>query len=70
MMQRKMPIGIQDFEKLRTQGCAYVDKNAYVYRLAREAAPYFSGNGNFLGGPPAKLARLPPASSFAALLAP
>jgi hypothetical protein len=36
-----MPIGIQDFEKLRTQGCVYVDKTALVYRLAGEATPYF-----------------------------
>jgi hypothetical protein len=38
---RKMPIGIQDFEKLRNFGCVYVDKTEYVWRLASEPAPYF-----------------------------
>jgi hypothetical protein len=38
---RKYPIGIQDFEKLRLGGYVYVDKTAYVYRLAQEANPYF-----------------------------
>ncbi|MDR3115865.1 MAG: AAA family ATPase, partial [Treponema sp.] len=41
MSPRKMPVGIQDFEKLRTNGYVYVDKTAYVYRLAAEANPYF-----------------------------
>jgi len=31
---RKLPAGIQDFEDLRTNGNFYVDKTAYVYRLA------------------------------------
>jgi hypothetical protein len=31
---RKLPIGIQDFEKLRTGGHVYVDKTEYVYQLA------------------------------------
>ena len=38
---RKLPIGIQDFEKLRTSGYLYVDKSAYIYRLTREYWPYF-----------------------------
>ncbi|MDR0685550.1 MAG: AAA family ATPase, partial [Spirochaetaceae bacterium] len=38
---RKMPIGIQDFEKLRNFGCVYVDKTEYVWRLVSEPAPYF-----------------------------
>ncbi|MDR0689764.1 MAG: AAA family ATPase, partial [Spirochaetaceae bacterium] len=41
MTPRKMPIGIQDFEKLRTNGYVYVDKTAYVYRLVAETTPYF-----------------------------
>jgi hypothetical protein len=41
MNPRKMPVGIQDFEKLRTGGYVYVDKTAYVYRLAYEGNPYF-----------------------------
>jgi hypothetical protein len=28
---RKLPIGIQDFEKLRTEEYVYVDKTAYMY---------------------------------------
>jgi hypothetical protein len=38
---RKIPIGIQDFEKLRDFGYVYVDKTEYVWRLAGEPAPYF-----------------------------
>ena len=40
-MPRKLPIGIQGFEKLRKGGYLYVDKTAYVYRLAHEGKPYF-----------------------------
>jgi hypothetical protein len=36
-----MPVGIQDFEKLRTVGCVYVDKTEYVWKLANEPAPCF-----------------------------
>jgi len=38
---RKLPIGIQDFEKLRTNNFVYVDKTQYVYLLAQLGAPYF-----------------------------
>jgi hypothetical protein len=38
---RILPIGIQDFEKLRTTGCVYVDKTQYVYNLANGYRPYF-----------------------------
>ena len=31
---RKLPVGIQDFEDLRTTGNLYVDKTLYIYRLA------------------------------------
>ena len=41
MMGKKLPIGIQAFEKLRTDGFLYVDKTAYIYRLAKENVPYF-----------------------------
>lgn len=40
-MARKLPIGIQDFEGIRRDGYLYVDKTAYVYRLAHEGKPYF-----------------------------
>ena len=36
-----MPVGIQDFEKLRTEKCVYVDKTRYVYDLTRISKPYF-----------------------------
>ncbi|MDR1637457.1 MAG: AAA family ATPase, partial [Treponema sp.] len=41
MYTRKLPIGIQDFEDIRESGYLYVDKTAYVYRLAQEGKPYF-----------------------------
>ena len=40
-MDRKLPIGIQEFEKLRTDNYLYVDKTAYIYRLVHEGNPYF-----------------------------
>ena len=38
---RKLPIGIQSFEKLRTEGYLYVDKTDWVYRMANLSIPYF-----------------------------
>jgi len=40
-MDRKLPIGIQSFEKIRRDGFVYVDKTAYVWRLAHDGMPYF-----------------------------
>lgn len=40
-MSRKLPIGIQNFEKLRTGGYLYVDKTELVYRLAKAGIPCF-----------------------------
>lgn len=37
----KYPIGIQDFEKLRTKEYSYVDKSRFVYKLATEGEYYF-----------------------------
>jgi len=37
----KYPIGIQNFEKIRTEGYAYVDKTAVVHRLVQEGTYYF-----------------------------
>jgi hypothetical protein len=48
-MPRKMPIGIQDFEDIRQRGFVYVDKTAYVYRLATEGKPYFLGRPRRFG---------------------
>ena len=39
--RRKLPVGIQDFEYLRTNGYLYVDKTAYIFRLANIGKHYF-----------------------------
>ena len=41
MNNRKLQIGIQDFEKLRKEGFLYVDKTSYIYDLVHSGAPYF-----------------------------
>ncbi len=41
MNDRFLPIGIQDFQKLRTFNNIYVDKTSYIYELARTSTPYF-----------------------------
>ena len=46
---RKLPIGIQDFEKLRTKDYVYVDKTQYVYQLAQSGCPYFLGRPRRFG---------------------
>lgn len=33
-MARKLPIGVQGFEKLRKERCLYVDKTKFIYELA------------------------------------
>jgi len=38
---RKLPVGIQSFEKLRRTGCLYVDKTAFVWSLTQFSNPYF-----------------------------
>ena len=40
-MPRKLPIGIQSFEKMRQDGFVYVDKTAYVHALAQAGVPVF-----------------------------
>ena len=40
-MHRRLPIGIQSFEKVRRDGFVYVDKTAYVHELARAGVPAF-----------------------------
>jgi hypothetical protein len=44
-----MPIGIQDFEKLRRSGCVYVDKTAFVHSLTKVPRPYFLGRPRRFG---------------------
>jgi hypothetical protein len=48
-MTRKLPIGIQDFEKLRTENFVYVDKTPWIYRMVRESNPYFLGRPRRFG---------------------
>ena len=40
-LQKKLPIGIQDFEKLRNEGFLYVDKTEYLIRLIDNGSAYF-----------------------------
>ena len=40
-LERKLPIGIQTFEKMRAEGCLYVDKTAIIYQIAATKVPYF-----------------------------
>ena len=35
------PIGKQNFEKLRNEGCVYVDKTAIMYKMVKEGSAYF-----------------------------
>lgn len=37
----KYPLGIQSFEKIRNDGYLYIDKTAYVYKLASSGSYYF-----------------------------
>ena len=39
--KRLLPIGIQDFETIRTRGYLYADKTAVLYRLVTEGEQYF-----------------------------
>ena len=41
MTRRRLPIGIQTFRELRERDCYYVDKTAYLVRLADEGKHYF-----------------------------
>ena len=41
MNMRKLPVGIQDFETIRTEGYVYVDKTAHIYELVQRGKPYF-----------------------------
>ena len=41
MAAKRYPIGIQTFERLRSEGYLYIDKTALVHRLAHENGSYF-----------------------------
>lgn len=38
---RKLPIGVQSFEKLRNEGYLYIDKTKYIYELVHTSSQYF-----------------------------
>ncbi|MGN0047634.1 MAG: AAA family ATPase, partial [Bacteroides sp.] len=38
---RKLPIGIQTFGDIRTNGYLYVDKTALIWQLANMGKPFF-----------------------------
>ena len=38
---RKLPIGIQTFEDIRTQGYLYIDKTALMWKIINQGKPYF-----------------------------
>lgn len=40
-IDRKLPIGIQDFESIRKDGYLYVDKTEYIYELVHGGKPFF-----------------------------
>lgn len=40
-MEKKLPVGIQSFEKIRNDNFLYVDKTDYVYQLVHNNVPYF-----------------------------
>ncbi|MDR3343026.1 MAG: ATP-binding protein [Treponema sp.] len=44
-----MPIGIQTFEEIRSNGNVYVDKTAYIYRLVNDSKCYFLGRPRRFG---------------------
>ena len=39
-IERKLPIGIQDFESIRKDGYLYVDKTEYIYDLPVKSPPH------------------------------
>ena len=42
IQERIYPVGIQDFEKLRTNGAVYVDKPDLIYKLAQKDYVFLS----------------------------
>ena len=41
MALQDLPIGVQEFEKLRNNNCLYVDKTQHLHRLIKEGSIYF-----------------------------
>ena len=40
-LTRKLPVGIQSFEKLRRDGYLYIDKTPFIWKLVQNSNPYF-----------------------------
>ena len=40
-MGRKLPLGIQGFQKLREDNFLYVDKTEYIFHLVHDNVPFF-----------------------------
>ena len=40
-MTRKLPVGIQDFETIRTENYLYVDKTQLIYQMITRGQVYF-----------------------------
>lgn len=49
MNDLKYPIGVQNFEKLRTEGYLYVDKTDFIRRLVNNGSYYFLGRPRRFG---------------------
>ena len=41
IMGRKLPLGIQGFQKLREENFLYVDKTEYIFQLVHDNVPFF-----------------------------
>ena len=41
MSERKLPVGIQSFENIRTDNYAYVDKTGYIWKLLSTGKSFF-----------------------------
>ncbi len=41
VMEKKLPIGIQSFEKLRNEDCVYIDKTRQIYDMVERGSYYF-----------------------------
>jgi hypothetical protein len=41
MQSQKLPIGIQSFQTIRTEGYIYIDKTPWIARMASQGKPYF-----------------------------
>ncbi len=49
VLNNKLPIGIQDFEKIREENYLYVDKTDYIYDLVNSGSYYFLCRPRFFG---------------------